>query len=310
MNNCSRIAPTIDLVLLSHGDLAHCGLYPWAYSRWGLTAPAYTTLPVQAMGRIAVTEDIEGIRSEIAVDIEEPEKEETEKPDEGMGVEEPLEEKPKPTMGANGKCVPTLIEVQDAFDIINTLRYSQPIHLQGASCVMLQLAPVAELTACREVPRSDHHPIQRGALPRWNNMEDSFPVVWYHPLCRQPEPHARTAFGWNGTHNSTRWRRRFRVFGAAGPADYRRGAGCCHYEQKEGQRCCFARYALFSNYHVLSLRPMQIQSQRHWNDVRPSCFLAIPALVFSSSLSSSTSNGASCGSTIQFACCLELDGKC
>ncbi|KAJ6598875.1 beta-lactamase-like protein [Mycena vulgaris] len=57
-------APTVDLVLLSHGDLAHCGLYAYAYSRWNLKAPTYTSLPVQAMGRIATTEDIEGIRDE------------------------------------------------------------------------------------------------------------------------------------------------------------------------------------------------------------------------------------------------------
>jgi cleavage and polyadenylation specificity factor subunit 2 len=35
--SCSyRIAPSVDLVLLSHGVLAHSGLYPYAHSRWGL----------------------------------------------------------------------------------------------------------------------------------------------------------------------------------------------------------------------------------------------------------------------------------
>ncbi|EAU84389.1 cleavage and polyadenylation specificity factor subunit [Coprinopsis cinerea okayama7 len=133
-----KVAPTIDLVLLSHGDLAHCGLYPWAYSRWGLTAPAYTTLPVQAMGRIAVTEDIEGIRGEIEVDIEEPVEEDAQKQDGGLEVEE--QEKALPTMGAKGMCVATLIEVHNAFDSINTLRYSQPIHLQG-KCQGLTITP-------------------------------------------------------------------------------------------------------------------------------------------------------------------------
>src|SRR4051794_19106588 len=61
---CHRCAPTVDLVLLSHGDLAHSGLYPYAYSRWNLKAPSYTTLPVQAMARIATTEDVEGMREE------------------------------------------------------------------------------------------------------------------------------------------------------------------------------------------------------------------------------------------------------
>ncbi|KAF5333487.1 hypothetical protein D9611_002645 [Ephemerocybe angulata] len=125
-----KVAPTIDLVLLSHGDLAHCGLYPWANTHWGLKAPAYTTLPVQAMGRIAVTEDVEGLRAEINIGEEPTEKAE------GEDVE--MEDKPEeearpetPVPGPKGKCVATLIEVQDSFDSINTLRYSQPIHLQG-----------------------------------------------------------------------------------------------------------------------------------------------------------------------------------
>ncbi|KAI0682693.1 beta-lactamase-like protein [Cytidiella melzeri] len=36
-------------------------LYAYAYSNWGLTAHAYTTLPVQAMARVAATEDVEGV---------------------------------------------------------------------------------------------------------------------------------------------------------------------------------------------------------------------------------------------------------
>lgn len=117
----ARIAPTVDLVLISHGDLAHCGLYPWAHSRWGLKAPAYTTLPVQAMGRIAVTEDVEGLRDEEDFG------------DEITTINED-EERSQPSSSNNdpkGKCIPTLIEVQDAFNSMNTLRYSQPTHLQG-----------------------------------------------------------------------------------------------------------------------------------------------------------------------------------
>jgi hypothetical protein len=40
------------------------GLYPYAYSRWGLKAPAYSTLPVHAMTRIAATEEADGICDE------------------------------------------------------------------------------------------------------------------------------------------------------------------------------------------------------------------------------------------------------
>ncbi|TFK43712.1 beta-lactamase-like protein [Crucibulum laeve] len=131
------IAPTIDLVLLSHGDLAHSGLYPYAYSRWGLKAPAYTTLPVQAMGRIAATEDVEGLRDEEDVG-DEPEQKAVENTD-GMDMGEPSEPEP-PKVKTKGKYVATLIEVQDAFDAINTLRYSQPTHLQG-KCQGLTITP-------------------------------------------------------------------------------------------------------------------------------------------------------------------------
>ncbi|GLB33982.1 putative cleavage and polyadenylation factor 2 C-terminal [Lyophyllum shimeji] len=137
-NALRECAPTIDLVLLSHGDLAHTGLYPYAYSRWGLKAPAYTTLPVQAMGRIAVSEDVEGIREEEDVGDELETK--LQQPSESMDVVEgPSTLLPKKE-AKRGKYVATLAEVQDAFDSINTLRYSQPTHLQG-KCQGLTIIP-------------------------------------------------------------------------------------------------------------------------------------------------------------------------
>jgi hypothetical protein len=63
-NNSYRIASPLDLVLHSLGDLPHSGLYPYAYSRWDLKAPAYSTLPVQAIARIAATEEADGIRDD------------------------------------------------------------------------------------------------------------------------------------------------------------------------------------------------------------------------------------------------------
>ncbi|KAF5388054.1 hypothetical protein D9615_000560 [Tricholomella constricta] len=137
-NSLRECAPTIDLVLLSHGDLAHTGLYPYAYSRWGLKAPAYTTLPVQAMGRIAVSEDVEGIRDEEDVDDEDEAKSQQESG--AIELAERPSTPPPKTEGKKGKYVATLTEVQDAFDSINTLRYSQPTHLQG-KCQGLTIIP-------------------------------------------------------------------------------------------------------------------------------------------------------------------------
>lgn len=120
-----RFAPTVDLILLSHGDLAHCGLYAYAHARWGLKAPTYTTLPVQAMGRLATTEDVEGLRDQEDVG------DATEKKLEDGGDESETEEHESDKQPKTGKYVATVQEVHDAFDSVNTLRYSQPTHLQG-----------------------------------------------------------------------------------------------------------------------------------------------------------------------------------
>ncbi|PCH41479.1 cleavage and polyadenylation specificity factor subunit [Wolfiporia cocos MD-104 SS10] len=137
-------APTVDLVLLSHGDLAHSGLYSYAYAHWGLKAPAYTTLPVQAMARIAATEDVEGIRDEQDLGDKEEKKveEKNDTPDaEGRVSTASSESTPVPeTRHWKGRYVATIQEVHDAFDAVNVLRYSQPCHLQG-KCQGLTVIP-------------------------------------------------------------------------------------------------------------------------------------------------------------------------
>ncbi|KXN89602.1 Cleavage factor two protein 2 [Leucoagaricus sp. SymC.cos] len=134
-----RLSPTVDLVLLSHGDLAHSGLYPYAYSRWGLKAPAYSTLPVQAMGKIAAMEDVEGLRDEQDIGDEPiPETVHEEmRPEENDEVSQEALAKPRVK---SGRYISTLVEVQDAFEYLNTLRYSQPTHLQG-KCQGITITP-------------------------------------------------------------------------------------------------------------------------------------------------------------------------
>ncbi|KAL9934138.1 hypothetical protein V8E36_007220 [Tilletia maclaganii] len=63
-----RIAPTIDLLLLSHSTLSHLGLYAYARARLGLRCPVYATMPVQAMGKLTVMECTEAIRAELDVE--------------------------------------------------------------------------------------------------------------------------------------------------------------------------------------------------------------------------------------------------
>ncbi|TCD70444.1 hypothetical protein EIP91_003525 [Steccherinum ochraceum] len=131
-------APNIDLVLLSHGDLAHSGLYAYAYSHWNLRAPAYTTLPVQAMARIAATEDVEGIRDEEQV-IGEEEPEQTDE-DETPMEDGTTQAKNGKSVVRKGKYIATPQEVHDAFDSVTVLRYSQPCHLQG-KCQGITIIP-------------------------------------------------------------------------------------------------------------------------------------------------------------------------
>ena len=82
------------------------------------------------MGRIATTQDIEGIRDQEDVGdvIRSKDKEDIN----AMETEGAAESQTKPTPEkTNDKYVANLQEVHDAFDSVNTLRYSQPTHLQG-----------------------------------------------------------------------------------------------------------------------------------------------------------------------------------
>ncbi|CAE6522625.1 unnamed protein product [Rhizoctonia solani] len=124
-------APTIDLVLLSHADIAHVGLFPYAHARYGLRAPAYASLPVQAMGRIAVLDNIENIRAE--------------EPVEDPANSDATLDAALPTFGltpdpSKQRKITSVKETNDAFDSLHGLRYSQPAHLQG-KCQGITITP-------------------------------------------------------------------------------------------------------------------------------------------------------------------------
>lgn len=125
-----RISPDIDLVLLSHGDLAHAGLYAYANARWGLTATAYATLPVQATARLATLEESITLRGEEQIDSDPQPTPETD----GMEIT-PAEEKKRTKIR-----VAKPQEINDAFQSIITLRYSQPTQLAG-KCQGITITP-------------------------------------------------------------------------------------------------------------------------------------------------------------------------
>ncbi|KAH9927189.1 beta-lactamase-like protein [Epithele typhae] len=139
------IAPTVDLVLLSHGDLSHSGFFPYAHANWGLKAPAYSTLPVQAMARVAASEDVDGIRDEedVGDQPEEPAEETTGEVAPSSPSPSPEQQAPSPTTTSPAKrrrYVATSHQVVEAFDSVTVLRYSQPCHLQG-KCQGLTIIP-------------------------------------------------------------------------------------------------------------------------------------------------------------------------
>ena len=103
-----RIAPTIDVVLLTHAELSHLGFYAYARAHYGLQATVYATLPVQTMGRLVMQEAVRAWGAEV----------------------EP---------GA-ARLLPTETEVDDAFDAIRTLRFLQPTPLDGKSAGLVLTA--------------------------------------------------------------------------------------------------------------------------------------------------------------------------
>jgi len=183
-----RIAPTVDLVLLSHGDLAHAGLFPYAFCRWGLRAPCYSTIPVQATARIAITEDVEGLRDEQEMDDSDmggdsndssaPETETNPTGDEPMEREE---FKP-PAKERKRKFVATIHEVNEAFDSVNTLRYSQPTHLQGAFSFPSTIKHTAQRYH-RQMPGPHYHPVQRRPHSWRRYMENPLSIRRNHRIC-------------------------------------------------------------------------------------------------------------------------------
>lgn len=101
------IAPTIDLLLISHSSSKHCGLYAYAYTHFGLKCPAYCSLPVKELARLSTLEDIIGWRNER--DINNKVKNE----------------------GNEIWCVPTREENRAAWSTVKDVRYHQPQHLYG-----------------------------------------------------------------------------------------------------------------------------------------------------------------------------------
>lgn len=175
------LAPSLNLVLLSHPLLTSLGLLPWLKARCGLRCPVYATLPTREMGRYAVEEWAEARSAAEKNEAREvvvaaaaagaaAKDKDGKKSTKGKGKEKQLEllpnEEDDVEMKQEGEETKegeenaeskedeaskdpwdqawklTIQEIRDAFLAINAVRWTQPIHLSG-SFPFLSLLPLA-----------------------------------------------------------------------------------------------------------------------------------------------------------------------
>jgi hypothetical protein len=149
-------------------------------------------------------EDVEGIRDE--QDIGDEPIQEVEPPElqsgENTGAHKESSLKPKLK---TGKYLATLVEVQDAFEYLNTLRYSQPMHLQGTAPMFLAQYSYPLIAFGRKMPRYYYHAFQCWAYIRRNHLENSVTNVWDYHICCTHESYEREAFGWDCFNEKCQW---------------------------------------------------------------------------------------------------------
>ncbi|GHJ86659.1 hypothetical protein NliqN6_3061 [Naganishia liquefaciens] len=138
-----ELAPEISLVLLSHSPSIYLSLYPYARAHWGLKCPVYATQPTLEMGRVVCLEEAQDWRAEVKVDDLES-SENTQHGGQAMEsikedgkTEEAEQEEQKPEKGKTsllplkGPFICTIDEINEAFNWVKSVRYSQPIVLSG-----------------------------------------------------------------------------------------------------------------------------------------------------------------------------------
>lgn len=141
------LAPTLNLVLLTHPLLTSLGLLPWLRAKCGLRCPVYATLPTREMGRWAVEEWVEGRSLEERNEGREVGVERKEK-GKGKGREQ-QQVVVKMEQGDDGQEVQaeeqqeegswdvvwklSTKEIRDTFLAVNAVRWTQPVHLSGSS---------------------------------------------------------------------------------------------------------------------------------------------------------------------------------
>lgn len=139
-----ELAPSLNLVLLTHPLLSSLGLLPWLKARCGLRCPVYATLPTREMGRWAVEEWVEGRSAEERNQARDEKKDD--KPDKkgkgkaralpataAMEVDDPLDDDGEAKDPYDAVWKLSTAEIRDAFLSVSAVRWTQPVHLSGPS---------------------------------------------------------------------------------------------------------------------------------------------------------------------------------
>lgn len=101
--------------------------------------------------------------------------------------------------------IPTLEEMNEAFQSIITLRYSQPTHLAGESTGGHDY--IKKLTReNRKVSRNYNSTLFCRSHDRRYHLENSVSVCWNDSICRQPQPSERKTLGWIRSNILLWWR--------------------------------------------------------------------------------------------------------
>ncbi|KAK4705180.1 cleavage and polyadenylation specificity factor subunit 2, partial [Phenoliferia sp. Uapishka_3] len=149
LNKLKELAPTLNLVLLTHPLLSSLGLLPWLKARCGLRCPVYATLPTREMGRWAVEEWVEARSEEERNEARENKGKKGEKQvalseKKGKGKarakevavvaqmevdDEAEDEEDRDPWDQVWKLSTT--EIRDAFLSVSAVRWTQPVHLSG-----------------------------------------------------------------------------------------------------------------------------------------------------------------------------------
>lgn len=127
LKQLADLAPSINLVLLSHPLLKSVGCLPWLRAKCGLRCPVYATLPTRELGRWAIEEWIES-RTAQEFNLSRVDKDDKGK---RKQTDEDLEIQAQGEL-YNQLWQLTSEEVVEAFSSINAVRWNQPVHLTGS----------------------------------------------------------------------------------------------------------------------------------------------------------------------------------